>query len=62
MNSMKKMERQARLTWLANLALTVEHANKAGIPGREILTAVLNGLGVEADDSAEGNNKTIGQN
>lgn len=60
MKSLKKMEQEARVTWLANLALTIEHANKAGVPKMEIMMAVLNGLGVGTDNTAEGDNDSSG--
>ena len=60
MKSLKKMEKEARLTWLANLSLTIEHANKAGVPKREIMMAVLNGLGVGTDNAAGEDNESSG--
>ncbi len=49
---MKRIAREARLRWLANLAITVENANKGGVPAQEILMAVMNGLGLNG--TAEG--------
>lgn len=52
MKSMKRIAREARLRWLANLSITVENANKGGVPAQEILMAVMNGLGLNG--TAEG--------
>lgn len=51
---MKRIAREARLRWLANLAITVENANKGGVPAQEILMAVMNGLGLNGTAEGEG--------